>query len=53
MDIVRPSQARAKLKKRILMAAGALVVLVGITVALARLKPAAPTVTGASCGLAQ
>ena len=44
MDIVRPSQARAKLKKRILMAAGALVVLVGITVALARLKPAAPTV---------
>jgi HlyD family secretion protein len=44
MDIARPSQARAKLKKRILLIGGAVVVLVGITVMLARLKPAAPTV---------
>jgi HlyD family secretion protein len=44
MDIVRPSQARAKLKKRIILGAIAAVALVGITVALARLKPAAPTV---------
>lgn len=44
MDIPRPSQAKAKLKKRILV--GTLIVgsLIGITVLLARLKPAAPTV---------
>jgi HlyD family secretion protein len=44
MDIARPSQARAKLRKRILLGGGALVVLAGITIGLARLKPAAPTV---------
>ena len=44
MDIARPSQAKAKLKKRILLGSIAVVVLVGITVLLARLKPAAPTV---------
>lgn len=44
MDIPRPSQAKAKLKKRILLGSIVAVVLVGITVALARLKPAAPTI---------
>jgi HlyD family secretion protein len=44
MDIPRPSQAKAKLKKRILLGSIALIVLVGITIGLARLKPAAPTV---------
>ena len=44
MDIVRPSQARAKLKKRILIGVGAVIVLLGITIGLARLKPAAPNV---------
>jgi HlyD family secretion protein len=44
MDIPRPSQAKAKLKKRILLGSIAAVVLIGITVLLARLKPAAPTV---------
>ncbi|MEO7597734.1 MAG: HlyD family efflux transporter periplasmic adaptor subunit [Opitutus sp.] len=44
MDIPRPSQAKAKLKKRILFGTIAVVALVGITVVLARLKPAAPTV---------
>ena len=44
MDIKRPDQTKAKRKKRILMGAGALVVVAGITILLARLKPAAPTV---------
>ncbi len=44
MDIPRPSQAKAKLRKRLLIGGAALVVLVGITVVLARLKPAVPTV---------
>jgi HlyD family secretion protein len=44
MDIPRPSQAKAKLKKRILLGSIAVLALVGITVVLARLKPAAPTV---------
>jgi HlyD family secretion protein len=44
MDIPRPDQSKAKRKKRILYAAIALVALAGITVLLARLKPAAPTV---------
>lgn len=44
MDIQRPSQAKAKLKKRITIGVIAAVALVGITVLLARLKPAAPTV---------
>jgi HlyD family secretion protein len=44
MDIARPSQAKAKLRKRLLTGAAAVAALVGITVVLARLKPAVPTV---------
>jgi len=44
MDIQRPSQAKAKLRKRILAGSAIAAALVGITVALARLKPAVPTV---------
>jgi HlyD family secretion protein len=44
MDIQRPSQAKAKLKKRILLGSGAAIALIAITVGLARLKPAAPTI---------
>lgn len=44
MDIPRPSQAKAKLKKRILLGSIAALILIGITVILARLKPAAPTI---------
>jgi len=44
MDIPRPSQAKAKLRKRILLGSIAVVVLAGITVVLWQLKPAAPTV---------
>lgn len=44
MDIPRPDQAKAKRKKRILYAGAAGLALIGITILLARLKPAAPTV---------
>lgn len=44
MDIARPDQSKAKRKKRIIIGAIALSALVGITVLLAQLKPAAPTV---------
>jgi HlyD family secretion protein len=44
MDIARPNAAKEKRKKRITYVAVAAVVLIGITVALAQLKPAAPTV---------
>ena len=44
MDIPRPDQSKAKRKKRILYVSAAALVLIGITVLLARLKPAAPTV---------
>jgi HlyD family secretion protein len=44
MDIARPSQAKAKLRKRLALGAVGLLVLGGVTFALARLKPAAPTV---------
>ena len=44
MDIPRPSQAKAKLRKRIIVGSVIAVALIGITVVLARLKPAAPTV---------
>ena len=44
MDIPRPSQAKAKLRKRILAGSAAAAALIGITVALGRLKPAVPTV---------
>jgi HlyD family secretion protein len=44
MDIQRPSQAKAKLRKRLIIGGCVLVALVGITVFLARLKKAVPTV---------
>lgn len=44
MDIPRPDQSKAKRKKRIIYGVIAAVALVGITVLLGRLKPAAPTV---------
>ena len=44
MDIQRPSQAKAKLRKRIIMGALGVIVLTGVTVFLARLKPAVPTI---------
>lgn len=43
MDIQRPDQSKAKRKKRIIYAVVAVAALAGITVLLARLKPAAPT----------
>ncbi|MFZ5494073.1 MAG: efflux RND transporter periplasmic adaptor subunit [Verrucomicrobiota bacterium] len=43
MDIARPNVAKEKRRKRIIYAAVAVAVLAGITVLLARLKPAAPT----------
>lgn len=44
MDIARPNVAKEKRRKRIIYGVIAAVVLVGITVGLSRLKPAAPTV---------
>lgn len=44
MDIPRPNAAKEKRRKRIITASIAAVVLIGITFALSRLKPAAPTV---------
>jgi len=44
MDIARPELKRQKRRRRILWSIAALVVLVGVTVGVARLKPAAPTV---------
>ncbi|MBA4137139.1 MAG: RND transporter [Opitutus sp.] len=44
MDIPRPNAAKEKRKKRIIYGVIAAVALIGITVALSRLKPAAPTV---------
>jgi HlyD family secretion protein len=44
MDIQRPSQAKAKLKKRIITIGAVVVGLIIVTVVLARLKPAVPTV---------
>jgi HlyD family secretion protein len=44
MDIQRPSQAKAKLKKRIYIGSAVALALVAITVVLARLQPAVPTV---------
>jgi HlyD family secretion protein len=44
MDIQRPSQAKAKLRKRIYTVSAVVVALAAITVVLARLKPAVPTV---------
>lgn len=44
MDIARPDQSKARRRKRIVYGVIAAVALVGITIALAKLKPAAPTV---------
>jgi HlyD family secretion protein len=44
MDIPRPNVAKEKRKKRIIYSVIAAFALIGITVALSRLKPAAPTV---------
>lgn len=44
MDIARPNAAKEKRRKRIIYASVTVVVLLGITIALSRLKPAAPTV---------
>lgn len=44
MDIKRPDQSKAKRKKRIIIGVIAAAVLIGISVVLARLKPAAPTI---------
>lgn len=44
MDIPRPSQAKAKLRKRLIIGAIVVAVLGGLTFAISSLKPAAPTV---------
>ena len=44
MDIPRPDQTKAKRKKRIIYGVVAAAALIGVTVLLAQLKPAAPTV---------
>jgi HlyD family secretion protein len=44
MDIQRPDIAKQKRKKRLIYAGLSVLALIGITLALARLKPAAPTV---------
>jgi HlyD family secretion protein len=44
MDIARPSNARAKRIKRIVYGSVALIVIVGVTLGLKQLRPAAPTV---------
>lgn len=44
MDVPRPDQTKARLRKRIALGTAIAVALIGITVALAQLKPAAPTV---------
>jgi HlyD family secretion protein len=44
MDIPRPNAAKEKRRKRIIVAGAVVLGLIGVTVALSRLKPAAPTV---------
>ncbi len=51
MDIARPEIARARRRRRLLYSAGALGVLIAITLGLARLKPAAPAVDRAQVWL--
>src|SRR3984893_2359632 len=48
MDIQRPSNARAKKIKRILYVTVAVLLCAGVTLALSRLKPAAPSVDGST-----
>lgn len=44
MDIPRPSNARAKMMRRIAFGGGAILLVAGVTFGLSRLRPAAPTV---------
>jgi HlyD family secretion protein len=44
MDIARPDQSKARRRRRIIYGSIAVVAVVGITLALAQLKPAAPTI---------
>ena len=44
MDIARPDQSKARRKKRIIFGTLAVLIIVAITIGLARLEPAAPTV---------
>jgi HlyD family secretion protein len=44
MDIPRPSNARAKMIRRIVLGGGAIFLVAGVTFGLSRLRPAAPTV---------
>jgi RND family efflux transporter MFP subunit len=44
MDIARPEIKRQKRRRQIIWSVAALIVLVGVTVGISRLKPAAPTV---------
>ena len=48
MDIARPSNAKQKRIRRAIYAVVALVVIGGVTLGLSRLRPAAPTVDGAT-----
>src|ERR1700758_2712815 len=48
MDIQRPSNARAKKIKRIVYVTVAVLACAGVTLALSRLKPAAPSVDGST-----
>src|SRR5467141_641053 len=48
MDIQRPSNARAKKIKRIAYVTAAVLLCAGVTLALSRLKPAAPSVDGST-----
>jgi HlyD family secretion protein len=48
MDIPRPSNARAKMIRRIVMLGVALLFIVGVTFGLSRLRPAAPSVDRAT-----
>jgi len=48
MDIPRPSNARAKMIRRIVLGAAAVLLIGGVTYGLSRLRPAAPTVDRAT-----
>ena len=48
MDIPRPSNARAKLIRRIVMLTAAVLLIGGVTFGLSRLRPAAPSVDRAT-----
>ena len=48
MDIPRPSNARAKMMRRIVLGAAAILLIGGVTYGLSRLRPAAPSVDRAT-----